>query len=216
MSQPDPALRSLEYSSLRSEVIQSRQYVFERPLLIITAAGVAAVPLMNTPGILLLPAMFVFILLVNLWFTVNRLQSISRIAAYIDVVLESDKLELWKGWERSLRQYRIWVNSHSIQQRQQDIQPYIDQKAIPHALMFYLPTYQLHVTLVVILLIVSMLSLFSSFDSLSVLAFVATLATSAVFAWYAADKFRPAKLKGQIEQQRAIWLAVLEQQHKVQ
>jgi hypothetical protein len=98
-------MRIEEYGILRNELLQNKQYVFERPLLIITAAGVAAVQLSDAPSVLLLPVLLIVLLLINLWFTVNRLKSIARIAAYIAVVLESAP-KAWIGWEGALRKHR--------------------------------------------------------------------------------------------------------------
>jgi hypothetical protein len=66
MENLDATMRSLEYSTLRTEMLQSKQYVFERPLLIITAAGVASMQLSQQPSIALLPILLVLILLINL------------------------------------------------------------------------------------------------------------------------------------------------------
>jgi hypothetical protein len=45
------------------------------------------------------------LLVFNFWFTINRLGSAARIVAYIQVVLEAGRP--WRGWETSLRSYRI-------------------------------------------------------------------------------------------------------------
>ena len=82
----------LEYSSLREEMLQNKGYVFERPLLIITAAGIASIQLSGKPSVVLLPFLLVIILSINLWFTINRLESTARIASYISVALEDTEI----------------------------------------------------------------------------------------------------------------------------
>ena len=58
-------MRVEEYGTLRNELLQNKQYVFERPLLIITAAGVAAVQLSNEPSVLLLPVLLIMLFIVD-------------------------------------------------------------------------------------------------------------------------------------------------------
>lgn len=80
MDSDNMKMRVEEYGTLRNELLQNKQYVFERPLLIITAAGVAAIQLSDEPSVLLLPVLLIILLLINLWFTVNRLKSIAQTA----------------------------------------------------------------------------------------------------------------------------------------
>jgi len=80
-----------EYSFLREELDMNRRFVFERPLLIVGAALAAAVPLADKRAFFLLPLPFLAVLLFNLWFTINRLQSSARIIGYIQLVHEGEK-----------------------------------------------------------------------------------------------------------------------------
>ena len=209
MAELNDALRSLEYTTLRNELLQNKQYVFERPLLIITAAGVASFQFSKQPSFMLLPILLIVVLLVNLWFTVNRLMSIARIAGYIDVVLESVKDDKWIGWEKSLRKHRIWMKSHDPIERARALKPYIEQKAIPDAMMFYPPIFWLHVIMVILAVAVSIITAIGAPDIYQVVAVSATLLIALVFAGYSMGPYRPAKMRDLIEVQRAIWIVVL-------
>lgn len=209
MAEPHDTLRSLEYTTLRNELLQDKQYVFERPLLIITAAGVASVQLSNEATILLLPTLLVLILLVNLWFTVNRLRSMARIVAYIDVVLESSQDVKWIGWEKSLRAHRIWMKSHSPQERTAKLKSHINQIAIPDAMMFYPPIFWLHAIMVALAVAVSAYSIIHATDVFQIYASSATFVISSIFGLLCIGPYRPAKMRNLIEVQRAIWIVVL-------
>jgi hypothetical protein len=100
-------IRGEEYRFLRQELEMNRKFVFERPLLIVTATLTAAITLTQREllGVLSLP--FLALLAFNLWFTFNRLESSARIVAYIQLVHESDKFSAVR-WETALRAYRQW------------------------------------------------------------------------------------------------------------
>ena len=100
-----------EYKSLRDELRINRGFVFERPILILGAAATfaaASARSENFFAIALLPIPFLLALWFNLWFTVNRLMSNSRIIAYIYLFLEvnSELKDKWKGWENALVAWR--------------------------------------------------------------------------------------------------------------
>ena len=209
MDDPGATIRSAEYTTLRDELLQNKQYVFERPLLIIAAVGVASVQLSGQPSVVLLPLLLVTILLVNLWFTVNRLRSIARIAAYIEVVLESVPATRWIGWEKSLRIHRKWTKIHSPEERAEILKQYIELSAIPDAMMFYPPIYWFHVAMVALALAVSVLSVIDSPDILQIIVFSVTLLVGCGFLGYCIGPYRPAKMRDLIEVQRAIWIVVL-------
>lgn len=209
MSDLETAIRSAEYATLRSELLQNKQYVFERPLLIITAAGVASVELPDKPAVVLLPISLVVVLLINLWFTVNRLRSIARIAAYVEVVLESVASTRWIGWEKSLRIHRKWMKTHSPEERKELLNPHIEPSAIPDAMTFYPLIFWLHAATVVLAVAVSGLSVMESPDIIQVVAFSTTLLVSLVFAGLCVGPYRPDKMRDLIEVQRAIWIVAL-------
>jgi hypothetical protein len=202
-------MRSAEYAALRDELQQNKQYVFERPLLIITAAGVASVQLSGQPSAVLLPLLLVVLLLVNLWFTVNRLRSSARIAAYIGVVLESVTENRWIGWERSLRIQRKWMKTLSPEERTEILEPHIESSAIPDAMMFYPAIYWLHIATVLIALAVSGLSVVYSPNLLQIFIFSISLLVGGVFAGYCIGPHHPRKMRSLIEVQRATWIVVL-------
>ena len=209
-------MRSAEYTTLRDELLQNKQYVFERPLLIITAAGVASVELSGQPSVVLLPLLLVVVLLVNLWFTVNRLRSNARIVGYIDVVLESMTENKWIGWEKSLRLHRMWMKKHNEEQRTKILEPYIEKSAIPDAMMFYPPIYWIHIATVILALAVSGLSVINSPEILHIVTFSITLLVSCVFAGYCIGSHHPSRMTDLIEVQRATWIAVFEEKQATQ
>ena len=202
------SLIEVEHNTLRAELLQNKQYVFERPLLIVTAAGVAAVQLSGNPSVLLLPLLLIVLLLINLWFTVNRLKSIARISAYIEIILERAQHK-WIGWENSLRSHRMWTKRHNKQEQNEALSKHIKQDAIPDAMMFYGPLYLLHVVTVIVALAVSWLSLVSSSGYPTIVSFVLTLFAAILFIGYCLGPYHPKKMRDLIEVQRAIWIVSL-------
>ena len=65
-----------EYETLRAELLDGKKYVFERPILIITAA-LASVQLLEKGQAIYLTPIVIWLLSFNLWFTVNRIGSIA-------------------------------------------------------------------------------------------------------------------------------------------
>jgi hypothetical protein len=207
-------MRIQEYETLRNELLQNKQYVFERPLIIITAAGVAAVQLSDKPSVLLLPILLITLLLINLWFTVNRLKSIARIAAYISVVLESAP-KTWIGWESALREHRIWIKSHNPEEQEKILANHIKSEAIPDAMMFYGPLFLLHVVTVLIAFAVSAISLAEGQGVTQIGSFIVTFVATGVFSGYCIGPYHPKKMRDLIEVQRAIWIEALKIDVKV-
>lgn len=70
-----------EYETLRQELSDNKKYVFERPLLIITAAFIFSDFVLETPFAMLFPILVIYLLLFNLKFTRNRLNSSARIVS---------------------------------------------------------------------------------------------------------------------------------------
>ncbi len=211
MGNENEELRLAEYSTLRNELLQNKNYIFERPLVIITVVGIASLKLAE-PSLAFLPVVLAFTLLSNLWFTVNRLQSNARIIAYIATVLEPSSKIKWIGWENSLRIHRNWKKAKTFEEREQKIQKYINLDAIPDAMMFYPALWWLHLVTVVIALGSSGLSLINNLNWLSVIAFISTFAVSCVFVLYCFGHGLPNKMRGLIEIQMATWKAVFEDQ----
>lgn len=208
MSGGTEQLISAEYSSLRDELLRDKQYIFERPLLIITAAGIASVQLSGQPSVVFLPLLLAILLLSNLWFTVNRLRSGARIAAYIAVVLEPGSCAKWIGWENSLRLYRIWTKVKNAEEQRNETEKYMNRQAIPDAMMFYPPLWLLHLVMALVALGTSASSVGRGCGTLAWVAFVLTLIATGTTAWFCAWQYHPRNIRGLIEAKRAIWQAV--------
>jgi len=202
-------LRCSEYESLREELLQNKQYVFERPLVIIAAAGVAAIQLPEGASVLALPPLLISVLSVNLWFTVNRIRSNARIVGYIAAALEPANEYSWLGWENAVRLHRKWTKARTPARRASDIKPYQDPEAMPDAMTFYPMVLFLHIVPVVFAVIASGFALGNQCSMTGIAMFVLTIATCGVFAWLALRPFHPDRMIYLIEEQRAIWLAVL-------
>lgn len=152
-------IRTAEYESLRQEVLQNKQYIFERPLAIIAAAGIAALQLSENLSMLALPSLVILVLCVNLWFTGNRLRSNARIVGYIAVALEPGSHYSWIGWENALRLHRKWTKSYSPKQRKKRIKPHLAFDAMPDSMMFYPMLLALHIVPVIFAFIAFLLTL---------------------------------------------------------
>ena len=96
-----------EYNGLRLELAENKKYVFERPLITISA-GFAAFAIVGKDYWWFIPPVIIFLLLFSLKFTINRMESSARIVAYIQLFLEREGAPF--GWERFLRLYRIVDN----------------------------------------------------------------------------------------------------------
>ncbi len=198
-----------EHDALRSELLQNRKYVFERPLLIITAAAVAAGQLSGKPSVLFLPFLLIVVLIINLWFTVNRLKSTARIAAYIDAVLEGAPYA-WIGWEKSLREHRMWMKKHGLEDRRKLLSKHTEKDAVPDAMTYYRPLLLLHVVTVVVALAASLLALGTLTQIPQLVSFAATLGAAIVLACCCLGPYRPSRMRDLIEIQRATWISVLD------
>jgi uncharacterized membrane protein len=94
-----------EYETLRHELNENKKYIFERPLVIITAAFVLFGYASDSDFIMLFPPVIIYLLLFNLKFTSNRLDSSARIVAYIRLFIEERNKESFQ-WESFLSKYR--------------------------------------------------------------------------------------------------------------
>jgi hypothetical protein len=100
-----------EYETLRQELNENKKYIFERPLVIITAAFVIFGYASDQDFIMLFPPVIIFLLLFNLKFTSNRLNSSARIVAYISLFIEKRNSENFQ-WESFLSEYRLRVKDN--------------------------------------------------------------------------------------------------------
>ena len=194
-----------EYETLRSELLASKAYVFERPLLL---AGVGAALLVGLEPEFLPPGVagVVVLLIFNFWFTQNRLFSSARIVAYIQLEHEEAALGRWVGWETCLREYRRWIRTveKDRAKRNELIDSRLDKEAAPRALMYYPPIYQLHVAFVVLGIIATATTAFNSRQPADLLAAFGVLALSVPFAINAVRR-RPSRMRLLIERNRVIW-----------
>ena len=223
MADDTQSLRIAEYTSLRKELLQSKQYVFERPLLIIAATGIASAQFNDINiYIAILPIIMIITLLANLSFTVNRMKSFSRIAAYIEVVLEPGSNVEWIGWESALRESRIWCRKNLKKGVDFSKWPVADDDIAPRTMMFYPSIFWFHVVLVALALGISItpliMELLLVYPSRSILPIIfnlqnipvlITLLFGIAFAILSWTNFNPNKLKNLIEIQRTIWMSVL-------
>jgi hypothetical protein len=177
-----------EYNSLRNELLQGKKYVFERPLLIITLSF-AGLNFMDKAYVAYLPPMAIGLLMFNLWFTVNRMRSIARIVAYIQIELEEKLWRPWLGWETCLRHYRMWGKEHRDDQ-QELVESWIDRNAVPDAIGYYPTIFIMHVAVVLLLLIGSLLALLNNPSTHAFILFALTFLTVIWFS-LSALKWRP-------------------------
>ena len=200
MSENGRVTPAQEYETLRKELDQSKKYVFERPLVIV---GVGVVLMTSNIGQFgaVLPALLSGLLLFNYWFTVNRLLSAARIVAYIQVVLEGDTV--WRGWETSLREYRIWINDDP-KSKKKIVDSALDHKAVPDALMYYPPIYQIHIILFVLCLVAGIVIMLNQSNKINIAATAVLVFIAIVFARYC-WRWKPGKMRSLIERNVVIW-----------
>jgi hypothetical protein len=165
------------------------------------AAGVALLTAENVQYGAALPALLTGLLLFNYWFTVNRLMSASRIVAYIQVVLEGDTG--WRGWETSLREYRSWIKDDP-KAKKDIVESELNQKAVPDALMYYPPIYQIHIAFVVLCLIAGFLLTIKQPNMINAAGTVVLVLLAGVFTRYC-WKWKPSKMRSLIERDIVIW-----------
>jgi len=189
-----------EYQTLRDEILQSKKYVFERPLLIITVA-LASINFIEKPYIACFPPIAIGLLTFNLWFTVNRMKSIARIVAYIQLELEERRWQPWLGWETCLRYYRKWSKQDQSKQ---------DQSPVPDTIGYYYTIFIMHVCAVLILFIFSLLEILNKFSWYTFIFFVFTVIACIVFFCFAFN-WSPKKCLGMLEEERFRWRCIFEE-----
>jgi hypothetical protein len=203
MSEPKYKIEQ-EYDVLRTELSDGKKYVFERPLLIFTIG--AALFKFDTNTAPYWPAIINGLLLFNFWFTINRLESMARIIAYIQLMLDNKSIE-FHGWETSLRFHRKWLKINNLKIEKINIQ----YPGIYDNLGFYPKLYLLHIIMSV-LVTIAMFSLFcnepkAAIDGFTYFFVSATSIFQFGFFFYAITK-SPKKLQKQIEQHRVVWECV--------
>ena len=211
MSIYERELRLAEYAALRTELQQGKQFVFERPLLVLFAAAVAVAQLADSDLLVAVPPAFVALILFNLVFTRNRLHSGARISAYIDAVLEPGAEIEWIGWERALRKYRTWITDTPRQERMEQRQDAMDLSAIPDAMMFYPHLLVIHLAPVLAAVAGSAFLMAESsapmwMRALGLAITAGLVLASGLFGFYRG--YHPSALRRVIEEQRATWRVV--------
>ena len=190
-----------EYDSLRVELNKGKQYVFGRPLLLISGS-IALVQLIDEDYSIFLPLIIIIILYYNIWFTVNRMRSTARIVAYIQVILESQKYK-WHGWETSLRYYRKWlkqkgINAHDIQ---------IDKELIYDNIGYYPFILKIHIFFSIIATGAIIIYTSYNWELNNYLTMTATIIGLVIFLSFAI-KMKPSSVTPLIEQNIQIWTNV--------
>ncbi len=191
-----------EYETLRNELLDGRKYVFERPILIITV-GLAMTQFVQEQYAVCFPLVIIGLLFFNLWFTVNRMSSVSRIVAYIQLVLEN-KDSKWYGWETSLIGYRKWLKAN----KEEKIN--LDDEVIYDNLGYYPTIYWMHLIITIGVFLILAIFTINYFEWENVVWSILTLIVLVVFISYAIKK-RPENAKKLIEENRQIWKKVFEQ-----
>ena len=208
--------QNFEHSYLRNEIEINKKMVFERALLIAGTALAATLMPKDAKGIELLGLPFIGALAFNLWFTVNRLKSNMRIIAYIQLFHEPEKKLTWIGWENALRFYRMWLERckdevKTAKAKYSNITQYDN-------LAFYIPILILHIAMAIVIV------LFMSFRAWSLGPYkiatgcelavsfflIINIASLVLFLIFVALFYKPNELKDGIEQNRILWIAVIE------
>lgn len=192
-----------EYDSLREEITKGKQYVFERPLLLISGT-VALIQLIDKDYSIFLPLIIIILLYYNIWFTVNRMRSTARIVAYIQVSLESEKYT-WYGWETSLRYYRKWlkqkdINAHEIK---------IDEKLIYDNIGYYPFILKVHIFFSIMVTVAIIIYSVFNWELYNYLTMAGTITGLIIFLSFAL-KMKPSTVRPLIEQNIFIWKNVYE------
>lgn len=208
-----------EYQSLRTELIDGRKFVFERPILIVMAA-IAAFEFTGNFVINFVPAVLVLLLIFNLWFTFNRYRSLARISAYINVVLEGDFPVKWIGWETFLRYHRMWQQEIGIRKTESLAlqSEHYNKQAATSGMMFYHAIYKFHKVIIISSIFVSFLLCYINITSsdftvneivIPLLGVIATLIAFFKTKRYLRER-APSHIEGLIEKYRALCILTFE------
>ncbi len=208
-----------EYRALQEEHRRNRSYIFGSPLLVLgaVAAGLEYSGKKDSgeSGLFVL-SVLIFVITFSLWFLRNRLKSDARIVSYIQLVHEGQLKAQWKGWESMLREYRIWIQKRNdAKDLATSRDKWIEQDAVPCALMFYPAIWTLYIILVLAvsaLISIKAIPLFNQTQLISPLwvALATALCAVIVFFSYASKSMRPGKLNAVYEEERATWLCVFD------
>lgn len=203
------ALRSQEYGILREELKINRQFVFERPLLIV---GVSFATVANLEGALLLQGASLFFLLLlfyNLWFTFNRLSSNSRILGYLRVAHESSEPRKRPGWESALSLHRKWLAENP--ERYREIIAHCKDLKIHDTNRFFQGIFWFHIMMVgglaVVLALNSLASTTAGLPTVGLSAITLVVYFTGIV--LSVTRWSPYKIRNPIEVETVVWKEVL-------
>jgi hypothetical protein len=200
MSDVTTDLRASEHAALRNEILQNKKLTFERPLLILSGAAVAAAQVHAIYAVWFMPIALIAFLWLNVSFTEDRMRSTARVASYIGLFLESHPQE-WIGWENALRKYRERFSTKG--NKIQDAPPAsagIQGSAIQSSLFW------IHVLPAVLGLCGLGIALYRAHRSLEILIAAATAALALPFLRACLRAFNPTSAIGKLDSQRTRWL----------
>lgn len=203
-------IRCQEYDILREELNINRQFVFERPLLIV-GVSFAALAGVSKESALLLQGLILFSLLLlffNLWFTFNRLNSNARILGYLRVVHEGSKSVLRPGWENALSLQRTWLATKA--EEYSNIKKNCRDLKMHDANRFYVGLFLFHLLMGGLALVLGLLSLGTPrTPSSGLLLEVAAVAVYVIGIIVALKSWNPYRPKNSLEVQTRVWQEVL-------
>lgn len=93
-----------EYKVLNNEVAVWKRFMIERPLAISVLLFIGFKNY-GDKCFFIFPLIALILLMLNLYFTVNRVKSNSIIVAYIQIIIETNP-DKWLGWESSIHYFR--------------------------------------------------------------------------------------------------------------
>jgi hydrogenase-4 membrane subunit HyfE len=160
----------------------------------------------------LLPPIAIGLLMFNLWFTLNRMQSLARIVAYIQLELEEKAYGPWLGWETCLRHYRKWTKLNKLSVKG-IIKSKLEGDVVPGAAGYYPTIYLMHIVAVIVTSIGSLAYAIMNQGTTNLVMAIITCLLLLLFLVYA-SKHRPDKMRSYIEEDRIIWLEVFEDLQK--
>ncbi|HEV7589525.1 MAG TPA: hypothetical protein VGO40_15530 [Longimicrobium sp.] len=201
-----------EYEALRTELQESRSYVFERPLLILGAvAGITAFgadQMKDGEYLALLPPLITALMIYNLWSTAWRQSNSSRIVAYIQTAFEerSGDSRRWWGWETCLKEYR----KHKEVDTCVRAKVKAEDGAKPDPLMYWKALWFLHIGIVIAALLVSCALQFSRGYVWPDLVGLGVNLVLAMGFFYVCCQNRPKKMGLQIERDLKVWKEILD------
>jgi uncharacterized membrane protein YhaH (DUF805 family) len=197
-----------EYRSLREEHMKNRNYMFERPIIILSLVVVALQFSSQLSFNYFILAVIIFILCFNLWFIGNRLNSDSRVVAYIQLFHEGELKEKWIGWESALRQYREWRTKN--QKTISEVLRKTKEHGTPRTFRFYPAIWVFHSVLVLLTFGISLVGLKTSRDIIDIIGVIVVFITVIIFFIYAFKELRPNKFGDSIELERKLWEQVFD------